>query len=152
MISFIKEERKRLGFNQTYVAEKTGITVQSLINYEKGKRQPDLNVLIKMAEIGYDIRFVVTGQRDSNHLTNEEKFLLDKFRQTSKEKQTAVLGVLLFDGDSVADAVAGKSVTVGDNSVNVGGDVSAPINSPRDDTQINVKANHGQVGKKIINK
>lgn len=119
MSNYLQEERKRLGLKQAQVADFIGTTVPTLSNYEKGKRQPDLNVLIKMAELGYDMKYVMTGQRDSQHLTNEEKFLLDKFRQASKEKQTAVLGALLANSDCVAHAVA---VNVGDNnSGNVAG-------------------------------
>lgn len=121
MARFLQEERKRLGFNQSEVSENTGVSMTSQSYYETGKRFPDSQYLLKLAEMGFDINFVLTGQRDSNHLTNEEKFLLDKFRQASKEKQTAVLGALLFDGDSVAVSVAAQSAKAKDNHI---GDIS----------------------------
>lgn len=108
MINKLQEERKRLGYRQHYVADKAGITVPTLSNYEKGKRQPDLSVLMKMADMGYDMQFVMTGQRDKAHLTTEEKFLLEKFRDADKRKQQMVLGLLIMDESNMLQAAAGE--------------------------------------------
>ncbi len=133
MINFLKEERNRLGYNQSYVADYISVAVPTLSNYEQGKRSPDLSILIKMAEIGYDMQFVITGKRDSNHLTNEDKFLLEKFKAADKNKQAAVWALLLTETDTMLKAVAGE---VGNGK----------------GTTINVNKNKGQVAKKIINK
>lgn len=57
----LKAERKKLGDSQVIFAEKCGVTKASQINYEKGKRQPDAFYLLKAAELGADINFILTG-------------------------------------------------------------------------------------------
>ncbi|WP_223569395.1 helix-turn-helix domain-containing protein [Pseudomonas sp. BF-R-26] len=58
----LKEERERLGFNQTEFAAKAGASKNSQYNYEKGERSPDANYLAAIAENGVDILYVVTGE------------------------------------------------------------------------------------------
>ncbi|EJM71122.1 putative transcriptional regulator [Pseudomonas sp. GM50] len=58
----LKEERERLGFNQTEFAAKAGVSKNSQYNYEKGERSPDATCLAAIAENGVDILYVVTGE------------------------------------------------------------------------------------------
>lgn len=112
----LKFERERLGYTQEEFAQIGGTTRVTQGKYEQGS-EPKAGYFSAIYNVGADIFYILTGQRlEGEVLSNEEKFLLDKFRQASKEKQTAVLGVLLFDGDSVADVLAGNTVTVGDNN------------------------------------
>lgn len=59
----LKEERERLGFNQTEFAAQAGASKNSQYNYEKGERSPDASYLAAVAEIGVDVLYVVTGER-----------------------------------------------------------------------------------------
>jgi transcriptional regulator with XRE-family HTH domain len=59
----LKEERERLGFNQTDFAAKAGASKNSQYNYEKGERSPDATYLAAVAEKGVDVLYVVTGER-----------------------------------------------------------------------------------------
>ncbi|MGF6091100.1 helix-turn-helix domain-containing protein [Pseudomonas sp. 18173] len=59
----LKEERERLGFNQTEFAAKAGASKNSQYNYEKGERSPDAAYLAAVAEKGVDVLYVVTGER-----------------------------------------------------------------------------------------
>lgn len=59
----LKEERERLGFNQTDFAAKAGASKNSQYNYEKGERSPDATYLAAVAERGVDVLYVVTGER-----------------------------------------------------------------------------------------
>ncbi|WIE52389.1 helix-turn-helix transcriptional regulator [Pseudomonas sp. GM17] len=59
----LKEERERLGFNQTEFAAKAGASKNSQYNYEKGERSPDASYLAAVAERGVDVLYVVTGER-----------------------------------------------------------------------------------------
>lgn len=97
MARFLKKERKRLGFNQDYIAEYTNVSMTSQSNYETGKRFPDSQYLLKLVELGFDINYVLTGKRDKNHFTNEEKFLLEKFRESDKTKKNMLLHLLMFN-------------------------------------------------------
>ncbi|WP_434771130.1 helix-turn-helix domain-containing protein [Pseudomonas entomophila] len=59
----LREERTRLGLNQTDFAAIPGVTKNSQLNYEKGERSPDATYLAAVAERGVDILYVVTGIR-----------------------------------------------------------------------------------------
>lgn len=57
------EERKRLGMNQEAVADRCDVTLRSQRNYEKGERHPDAAYLERLAAIGVDVLYVLTGRR-----------------------------------------------------------------------------------------
>ena len=47
----LKDMRIRNKYNQEDIAEQLGVTKQTISNWEKGKRTPDINHLIKLANI-----------------------------------------------------------------------------------------------------
>lgn len=59
----LREERIRLGYNQTDFASLAGTTQRSQTVYETGKRSPDLNYLVAIASVGVDIQYITTGRR-----------------------------------------------------------------------------------------
>lgn len=59
----LRAERERLGFSQTAFGEACGVTKGSQINYETEKRFPDGEYLMKAADLGADVLFIVTGVR-----------------------------------------------------------------------------------------
>lgn len=62
--SRLKEERLKVGLNQTEFAELTGVKRLSQSNYESGKRKPDIDYLALVNKLGCDVNFIVTGQRN----------------------------------------------------------------------------------------
>ena len=91
----LREERERLGFSQTAVAElaeKAGVkgaTRQSQALYEKGQRMPDAAFLAVMQGAGYDVTYILTGQRsaDIQPLKPDEAALLDNYRHSPEDQQ-----------------------------------------------------------------
>ena len=59
----LKEERKRLGMNQTEFALLGGVVKFTQINYEKGDNAPNLDYLKKLGEAGVDAYYILTGLR-----------------------------------------------------------------------------------------
>lgn len=59
----LKEERLRIGVNQTVLAEKCGVTKNTQLAYEKGERNPDTAYLAHAFSLGIDILYLVTGER-----------------------------------------------------------------------------------------
>ncbi|HDS1776253.1 TPA: helix-turn-helix transcriptional regulator [Pseudomonas putida] len=59
----LKEERERLGLNQTDFAALAGASKNTQYNYEKGERSPDSNYLAAAAAQGLDVLYVITGAR-----------------------------------------------------------------------------------------
>ena len=47
----LKDIRIKNKYNQEDIAEQLGVTKQTISNWEKGKRTPDINHLIKLANI-----------------------------------------------------------------------------------------------------
>lgn len=62
----LKEERDRLKLSQPALAEAAGTTKKTQIDYEKDKTQPKANYLAKVAEMGVDVAYVITGMRLEN--------------------------------------------------------------------------------------
>lgn len=90
----LREERERLGFNQTDLATLGGASKNSQYNYEKGDRHPDTAYLAAVAEKGVDVLYVITGKRlpiQSDSLSVEEADLLTAYRAVS-EGDRQVLG------------------------------------------------------------
>lgn len=59
----LKEERKRLGMNQTEFALLGGVVKFTQINYEKGDNSPNLDYLAKLEAAGVDAYYILTGKR-----------------------------------------------------------------------------------------
>jgi transcriptional regulator with XRE-family HTH domain len=94
----LKEERKRLGFNQTQFAAFGGVQKGAQVNYEAGERNPDAGYLAAIAAKGADVLWIITGEREftpPQALSAEEQTLLNYFRAASSEVRRAALGALL---------------------------------------------------------
>jgi transcriptional regulator with XRE-family HTH domain len=59
----LKEERKRLGFKQAQFAALVGSNVPKQSLYENGRRELRAAYLSRIAAIGVDVVYVVTGRR-----------------------------------------------------------------------------------------
>lgn len=86
----LKEERKRLGLNQTEFAVLLGASKTSQFNYEKGDRSPDATYLALAAEHGVDVLYVITGERalqSADSISTREAAMLGFFRQLPDGEQ-----------------------------------------------------------------
>lgn len=59
----LREERKRLGMNQTEFALLGGIVKFTQLTYEKGDSTPNLEYLAKLEAAGVDAYYILTGKR-----------------------------------------------------------------------------------------
>lgn len=57
----VKEERERLGYNQTDFAAIGGMGRKTQFDYESGARAPDGSYLIGIATAGADVQYILTG-------------------------------------------------------------------------------------------
>jgi transcriptional regulator with XRE-family HTH domain len=96
----LKEERKRLGFNQPDFAALAGKVKKTLIDYEKGVTSPDAKFLASIAAAGADVQYILTGIRSSAMLVPDERLLLDRYRTSPQELKDAALRVLLNGSQS----------------------------------------------------
>ncbi len=89
----LKEERERLGLNQTEFAALAGASKNTQYNYEKGERSPDANYLAAAAQQGVDVLYIVTGSRipqSPESITAEEAGFVQLLR-TMDESDRAIL-------------------------------------------------------------
>ena len=59
----LREERQRIGLNQTEFAGLAHVQKRAQINYESGERSPDATYLAAIAAAGADVQYIVTGVR-----------------------------------------------------------------------------------------
>lgn len=91
----LREERERLGLLQKDVAGLVGMTPRAQLMYEAGDRHPDSNYLAKLAQNGFDVLYILTGQRTPQpSLTAEEASLLDNYHHASEQGKAAARAVL----------------------------------------------------------
>lgn len=94
----LKEERNRVGLTQQALADLLGTRREIFSRYENGQVVPGGDVFERLATIGIDIAYVLTGDRlfePAPSLTAEEQVMLDYFRAASKEVRKAALGALI---------------------------------------------------------
>lgn len=88
----LREERERLGYNQTDFGDIGGVRKNAQSNYEQGERQPDAEYLQKIQAIGVDVHYLLTGERrDSDELT---RALLAAWNDLTDEQQQLLLQVI----------------------------------------------------------
>lgn len=98
--SRLREERQRLGLNQTELAELAGVQKGAQVNYESGKRAPDTNYMTAILAAGADVNYILTGQRSSAAaapapaLTPDEREMLALFKSATLTGKAAAIGAL----------------------------------------------------------
>ncbi|MBQ4852951.1 helix-turn-helix transcriptional regulator [Pseudoalteromonas sp. MMG012] len=71
MTTFLSLERKRLGLTQTEVYEPIKVSKSAYLRWEQGKPIPS-DKLAELESIGFDIRYIVTGKRQSFEMVNND--------------------------------------------------------------------------------
>ena len=108
----LKAERVRLRLSQAAMAEAGGVGLNSQSNYENGHRSPDAAYLERIAALGVDIAYLVTGVRAAaqfvkgegtqetaegpapRYVTREEAALLDNYEAADEQGRAAARSVL----------------------------------------------------------
>lgn len=93
----LKTERERLGFTQAEFSQLGGVSERVQQRYEKEGSQPDLVYLGKVAALGVDILYVVTGQRTpkgTDTLGDDEARLVKNYNQVDSTGKTAAQQLL----------------------------------------------------------
>lgn len=106
----LREERKRLGQNQTEMAAVGGVQKGAQVNYEAGQRSPDADYLAAIAGSGADVRYILTGSRDGPTpmaLSDDERAMLADYREASGPVRRAARAAL----QSGASPPAGRNTT-----------------------------------------
>ncbi|WP_232456705.1 helix-turn-helix domain-containing protein [Burkholderia ubonensis] len=129
----LKEERGRLGMNQTQFAAIAGVGKTTQINYESGSRLPDAGYLAALAKVGLDVQYVVTSVRSSVALTPDERELVERFRAAPLQVKSAAIGALTAGASSPTGSkfsIDFGSATIGQNNTVSGGKHKFTVTTP----------------------
>lgn len=99
----LRKAREDKGWSQVYVSKLLGVTSQTLSNYERGERDPDTNILNKLAglyEVPIDYLFERTDSKDflvlnepsGEYQTTQE--LIDAAKNLTPKQYIAVLNLV----------------------------------------------------------
>lgn len=117
----LREERERLGFNQTALGAVGGVQKQAQLKYEKGERSPDTAYLEAIAKAGADVQYIVTGVRSATVLSTDEEELLRLFRAAPLVVKASTMAGLAASTGSQAKEMGQASVVVSGSGNRVGG-------------------------------
>jgi transcriptional regulator with XRE-family HTH domain len=125
----LREERERLGMNQSDVCALAGITRKTQFNYETGERLPDAGYLAALASAGVDVLYVLTGQRAGiTSLRDGEATLIEGYRALDARGKAGVMALI---GGMAPHPAPGVQVQVhGGSGHVVGGTVNMPAPEP----------------------
>ncbi|CDH30735.1 helix-turn-helix domain-containing protein [Xenorhabdus bovienii] len=105
----LKEERNRLGLNQTDFASLAGHSRGAQACYERDEKIPGGAYLQKLAEHGCDVLYILTGNRTPQPqvtISNEEQILIEHYRAMSEESRLNMQAV----GSAFAQSVPDKRI------------------------------------------
>lgn len=89
----LQEERKRLKLNQDELGNLLGVSRRTIAAYEAGASEAGMVLLSNAAKVGFDILYVITGERmpeQEGVLMVEELELLMHVRSAAEEDQGAI--------------------------------------------------------------
>jgi transcriptional regulator with XRE-family HTH domain len=101
----LREERERLGLNQTEFGVLLGVSRGTQKNYELGANSLDLRYVSALEECGVDAAFVLTGRRSTplgQLFTPEEEKLIKQYRSIKPFDQEAIRRFLQAMADDAA--------------------------------------------------
>ena len=70
-------ERDRLGLKQVDLCARIRVSKTTQIQYEQGRRRPDVSYLVYLEKLGFDLMYLLTGERSSTALSAEHQNLID---------------------------------------------------------------------------
>ncbi|VVD78160.1 transcriptional regulator [Pandoraea fibrosis] len=84
-----------MGLNQTDFGAAGGVKRDAQQNYENGTRRPDSLYLESIVELGVDVMYLLTGQRNASSISPDEADLVRRYREASDAVRAAALGALI---------------------------------------------------------
>lgn len=103
----------RLGLTQEAFSALAGLKKNSQIKYEKGTTAPTVEYLLRWADHGVDIGYVMTGLRVEKGTGPEETVLLQSFGKLGNRERQALVqlaGTLAGDMIPIEDLARGRPV------------------------------------------
>ncbi|MGR2680064.1 hypothetical protein [Chromobacterium haemolyticum] len=90
----LRQERMRVDFTQMESAKAAGVGYTMYMAYEKGTSFRNAEALGRLYGSGFDVLFIIVGQRNESKLTQDAHTLLKQFQQLDSRGQHLVLGMM----------------------------------------------------------
>ncbi len=99
MVENLKKLRNELGISQQYLADKIGVSQQSINKYENHGVEPDITTLISIADffnvtVDYLIGRTSDKSNTSDKLTEPERYLIREYKKLSLTEKTCIKAVI----------------------------------------------------------
>ena len=89
----LAQERKRLGYSQSALAELLDKSSMTQFKYESGETCPDSDYFFALDELGADIYYIITGRQLEALKEDDERQLLADFRSFDEREKTIMLNL-----------------------------------------------------------
>lgn len=121
----IREERERIGLNQSDFGDLASVTKATQINYEKGNRNPDTAYLLAIAKAGVDLYYLLTGKHavtmkdvnaelrclaDAYEAIDTALYEADKYLEPNKKRQAAEALYMAYKEGEIEDLETGAGL------------------------------------------
>lgn len=99
-IKNLKKLRKERGISQQELADVLGVSQQSVCKYENGQAEPDLDMIVNIADYFYTSVDYLIGHLDDQNvqtvdmLTDTEKHHISMFRRLSRASQLSINAIV----------------------------------------------------------
>lgn len=88
MVNRILDLMKKNKINASKLTSEAGLTSSSISDWKSGKSKPSTEAVAKIANyFGVSIDFIILGKESEDTLTDNEKELLQLFRELKSDKQ-----------------------------------------------------------------
>ena len=93
----IKQKRKELGYKQTEISEKTGLSQGAISEIEKGKYIPNGLILLTLSDLFCcSVDWLLKGNEIQNQNSKETSDLITKFDKLTNEQKKEILNFIDF--------------------------------------------------------
>jgi len=94
-------ERERLGWSQTDLRLQMCVSKGTQIRYESGETSPTADYLVDLIGKGFDVLYILTGNRDASVLSDEHQNLLEAYDDAPEALKRAVFAALVVQSSNV---------------------------------------------------
>lgn len=116
----LRDERVRLGLKQEQLAERAGISKNSLGAYERGATAMNVALLLVFQDLKIDIGYVLTGRRTDRSLDTATAQLIEMVGKLSVRERQAIFNLV--------SNLAGE--TIGTDELQAMSNLRAALHSP----------------------
>lgn len=119
----IKDLRRLKSITQQKMAEIGGKTVQTQQNYERGRSTPDIAYLQRLADAGFDVVYLLTGDKNATLIDKENQDMLSLLQSAGADMRKAAAAMLMRAANEPTVFIP-KLASIGSMGNGINGDLS----------------------------